>query len=194
MLCDLIHIQKISPPNIFTEMKEEEVRTFFQQGDALFERNWPYAWSLHQNDDSAVKGKVGLASVPHFAGNKSASTLGGWHIGISKFSDAKDLSWEFVKFTVSYETQKKLAMKLGWNPGRKDIYKDREIKQKFPHFSYLGNIFENLTPRPNLPYYTQISEIMQKHINSALSGKTNPETALKEAELEINNSIKRYLK
>jgi len=40
---DLIHKHKVSPPNTFTEMKEEEVRIFFQQGNALFERNCPYA-------------------------------------------------------------------------------------------------------------------------------------------------------
>lgn len=38
-MSDLIYKFKISPLNTFTEMKEEEVRIFFQQGNALFERN-----------------------------------------------------------------------------------------------------------------------------------------------------------
>ena len=52
---DLIWEYGISPPSTYTEMQEEEVRTFFQSGNAMYERNWPYAWTLHQSDDSPVK-------------------------------------------------------------------------------------------------------------------------------------------
>jgi len=189
---DLIHTYKISPPNTFTEMKEEEVRMSFQKGDALFERNWPYAWALHQSEDSYVKGKVDIAPLPHFPSGKSVSTLGGWHIGISKYSDAKSKAFKFLKFVVSYETQKKLALKLGWNPGRKDVYNDNEVLERLPHLAKLKNVFENALPRPNLPYYTQISEILQHYINAAIAGKLTPEVALSQAEKEAQNVIERY--
>lgn len=189
---DLIHTYKISPPNTFTEMKEEEVRISFQRGDALFERNWPYAWALHQSEDSYVKGKVDIAPLPHFASGKSVSTLGGWHIGISKYSDAKSKAFKFLKFVVSYTTQKKLALKLGWNPGRKDVYNDQEVLERLPHLAKLKSVFENALPRPNLPYYTQISQVLQHYINAALSGKLTPEVALSRAEKEAQNVIKRY--
>ena len=189
---DLIHKYKVSPPNTFTEMKEEEVRMFFEQGNALFERNWPYAWTLHQSEGSKVKDKIGIAPLPHFPGKKSISTLGGWHIGISKYSDKKHESFEFIKFVISYPIQKKLAIELGWNPGRKDLYEDKELLESLPHFLYLRQVFENAYPRPNLPYYTQISEILQKYINSAISGKMNVNTALKKAEKEVQKIIDRY--
>jgi len=189
---DLIHTYKISPPNTFTEMKEEEVRMFFQKGDALFERNWPYAWALHQSEDSYVKGKVDIAPLPHFPSGKSVSTLGGWHIGISKYSDAKSKAFKFLKFVVSYETQKKLALKLGWNPGRKDVYNDNEVLERLPHLAKLKTVFENALPRPNLPYYTQISEILQHYINAVIAGKLTPEVALSRAEKEAQNVIERY--
>ena len=189
---DLIHNYKISPPNTFTEMKEEEVRIFFQQGNALFERNWPYAWSLHQSKDSKVKDRFGVAPLPHFHSGKSASTLGGWHIGISKFSNVKSESFEFVKFVVSYRTQKKLALTLGWNPGRKDVYTDDEVLKKLPHFAHLRKVFENATPRPNLPYYTQISEVIQQYISGILTGKLTPEVAFLSAEREAQKVVERY--
>ena len=189
---DLIHRYRISPPNTFTEMKEEEVRIFFQQGNALFERNWPYAWALHQGDDSMVKGKVGIAALPHFAGGKSVSTLGGWHIGMSKYSDAKQESFEFIKFVVSYGTQKKLALKLGWNPARRDVYTDADVVKKMPHFVYLRDVFENLCPRPNLPYYTMISEVIQRYVSGVLSGKLTAGQALLEMESEVKKVIEKY--
>jgi multiple sugar transport system substrate-binding protein len=189
---DLIHTYKISPPNTFTEMREEEVRTFFQQGNALFERNWPYAWALHQGKDSAVKGKVAITALPHFDGGQSVSTLGGWHIGISKYSDAKQKSFQFIKFVLSYDTQKKLAINLGWNPGRKDVYTDADVVKKLPHFVSLRSVFENLRPRPNVPYYTLISEVLQRHISGVLSGKSNVTHALQEAEKETKKIIEKY--
>jgi multiple sugar transport system substrate-binding protein len=45
---DLMTTHAVSPPSTYTEMKEEEVRSFFEGGNAVFERNWPYAWGLHQ--------------------------------------------------------------------------------------------------------------------------------------------------
>lgn len=189
---ELIHKYKISPPNTFTEMKEEEVRMFFEQGNALFERNWPYAYALHQSEDSKIKDKVGISSLPHFKGRKSASTEGGWHIGISKYSDVKDLAWEFVKFIISYKIQKKLVLELGWNPGRKDLYQDKDVLAKFPHFIILRDVFKNLVTRPRLPYYTQVSEVIQKYVNSSIAGKIAPEKALKKLENEIKKIHKHY--
>jgi len=192
LMNELITKYKISPPSTFTEMKEEEVRAYFELGNALFERNWPYAWSLHQSQDSSVRGKVGIAKLPHFKSGKSVSTLGGWHIGISKYSDAKELSWEFVKFVTSYNTQKRLAMELGWNPGRVDIYGDREALRKLPHFASLRDVFVNAHPRPLLPYYTQISDVLQRYINAVLAGVLSPEAALLSAEKEAQKIVERY--
>ncbi|MBI4656588.1 MAG: ABC transporter substrate-binding protein [Elusimicrobia bacterium] len=191
-MTDLIHKTKISPPNTFTEMKEEEVRMFFQQGNALFERNWPYAWGLHSQEGSPVKGRVGIAPLPRFKKGKSVSTLGGWHIAISKYSDRKEDAWKFVKFIVSKETQKLLSMKLGWNPSRMDVYKDKNVLSVHPHFAELGKIFTNAMPRPNLPYYTQVSELMQKSINAVISGKKEPEEALAGLEKDIEKLSARY--
>lgn len=186
----LIHQEGISPPNTFTELKEEEVRLIFQHRNALFERNWPYAWILHQQ--SSLKGKVGITQLPHFEGGKTASTLGGWHIGISKFSDVKEMAWEFVKFVTSFEQQKKFVLELSWNPGRSDIYQDSEIREKMPHLIVLKNVFENAVTRPVSPYYSQISQVIQRHINAALALKETPNEALKKAQTEIDQLFAYY--
>ncbi len=191
---DLIHRYKISPPNTFTEMKEEEVRMFFQQGNALFERNWPYAWALHQSPNSQVKDKVAIAPLPHFSEGESVSTLGGWHIGISKYSDAKEESFKFLSFVTSYVNQKKLALQLGWNPARTDVYQDKELIEKMPHLASLREVFENAYARPPLPYYTLISEVVQRRVNSVLSGRISPSEALSRGQIEIQAIIDRYKK
>ncbi len=59
--------------------QEEESRAVFQNGDALFMRNWPYAYLLGQDDSSPIKGKFGIMPLPKGGeeGQHSA-TLGGW--------------------------------------------------------------------------------------------------------------------
>lgn len=189
---DLIHDHKISPKSTYTEMKEEEVRTYFQQGNALYERNWPYAWSLHQSEDSPVRDKVGIAPLPHFRGHESASTLGGWHVGLSKTSDSKPLARKFIAFITSFDVQKELALELGWNPGRKDVYQDEEVLAELPHFERLRSVFDHARPRPPLPYYTQLSQMLQRHLNAVLAGRREADEALRQAQTEAEAIVRQY--
>ena len=189
---DLIWKYRVSPPNTYTEMKEEEVRIAFQKGEALFERNWPYAWKLHQSEDSRVRGKTGVAPLPGPAPGESVSTLGGWHVGISRFSDAKESALKFVKYITSYEGQKKMVLRLGWNPGRRDLYEDKSVLEKMPFFKELGRIFLHARARPSVPYYTQVSDITQRWISAAVAGRIKPGDALQQAEKEIAALLARY--
>jgi len=189
---DLIWKYKISPPNTYTEMKEEQVRRWFQRGDALYERNWPYAYRLHEEEGSVVRDRTGIAPIPAPKGSTSVSTLGGWHIGVSRFSDAKREALEFVKYVTSYQGQKQMVLLLGWNPGRQDLYSDKEIVEKMPNFPKLKEIFRNARPRPMVPYYTQVSEIVQTKINGVLAGRFPADGALAEADEEIAALLRRY--
>ncbi|MBE0603862.1 MAG: ABC transporter substrate-binding protein [Deltaproteobacteria bacterium] len=189
---DLIGKYGISPPNTYTEMREEEVRSFFQEGYALFERNWPYAWPLHEGPGSPVRGKTGIAALPGWSPGEGAACLGGWHAGISRFSDAKPESVKFLCFLVSYETQRDLALHLGWNPGRRDVYADPELLAKNPHLKALRAVFENARARPLLPYYSRLSEILQRRLTAALAGTSTPEEALSAADQEMRAALSRY--
>ncbi len=186
----LIHEHEVSPKNTYTDMTEEEVRRAFHYGSALFERNWPYAWGSHTNDeDSVVKDKFGVAPLPKFEGNESASTLGGWHIGISEYSDQKKASVEFVKYFTSPDVQKFFAFNTGWNPSRVEVYKDEEVLERLPHFSQLKDVFQGAVPRPSVPYYAEMSDVMQKYFNEAISGSIEIDAALKSANEEVSQII-----
>lgn len=182
---NLIWKNNVSPRNTFTDMREEEVRRSFQSGSALFERNWTYAWKLHQGSDSPVAGKTGITTLPHFKNGKSVSTLGGWHIGLSRYSDSKNEAWKLVKYITSKEVQKQMIMTIGWNPSRKDVYDDAEVKNEIPHVEVLKEVLENSVPRPSLTYYPQFSEVVQRFVNNCLAGKMTPEEALNKIQMEV---------
>jgi multiple sugar transport system substrate-binding protein len=191
-MCAMIWDDRISPPSTFTEMREEQVRTWFQQGNALYERNWPYAWSLHQASDSPVRGAVGVTAVPALRADDRVSTLGGWHAAISVHSDRKADARRFIEFITSYELQKRMVTALGWNPGRRDLYNDPEVLASAPHFAELARVFQHARPRPVEPYYPQLSQILQRRLNAALAGSIAPVDALAEAQREIDALVERY--
>jgi trehalose/maltose transport system substrate-binding protein len=79
-------VGSISPTAVLN-YAEEESRGVFQAGNAVFMRNWPYAWALAQAEGSAIRGKVGVAVLPKAAGGGAACGDARWRIsgGIELF-------------------------------------------------------------------------------------------------------------
>src|SRR4029450_8907290 len=48
-------------------------------------------------------GRLAMPPLPGFAGHKGVATLGGWQLGVSRFSQKPDLAWQFVAFMTSAE-------------------------------------------------------------------------------------------
>ena len=168
--------------------EEPESLALFVQGKAVFHRNWPYAWEA-ANDParSRVAGKTGVAPLPAFPGGKSHAALGGWQLGISPYSENKDLAWDFVRFLTSDRIQKHLALKAGLAPTRKDLYDDREILAACPQFKEMKGVFVSAAPRPVSPLYPALSNIMQRYFSRAISGAgagIDQESRLASAEME----------
>jgi multiple sugar transport system substrate-binding protein len=182
LMRDCIWNLRISPPNTYTEMREEQTRSYFQDGHALYERNWSYAWALHQSQGSKVRGRVGVTSLPGPAPGESAATLGGYHVGVSAFSDVPANARRFALYITSREVQKILTLKLGWNPGRSDLYEDPEILRRAPHLARLKNVFRTARPRPPVPDYTILSEQIQAPLNAVLSRRQSAEEGLRAAQ------------
>jgi multiple sugar transport system substrate-binding protein len=94
-------IGKAAPVGVLTYQEPESLDLFIQ-GKAVFHRNWPYAWEVSNDPErSSVAGNVGITRLPHFKNHKSYATLGGWQIGISKYSKNREASWKFAQFYTS---------------------------------------------------------------------------------------------
>ena len=150
--------------------QEPESLALFTQGKALFHRNWPYAWEVANDPQrSKVAGRVGVMPLPSFPGHKSVATLGGWQLGISRFSRHPRLAWQFVDYMTSHEAQKQIALATGRGPARAALYRDAEVLAKHPHFSARYETFVLAEPRPRTPVYLPLSNIMQRYFSSAIA-------------------------
>lgn len=178
---DLIVRYRVTPPLVTTAI-EEPTRHIFGSGKALFMRNWPYAWNIFEREGSPVKGKVGVSTLPSFPGKDSASTLGGWQLGVNRYSKRPDEAEKLIKFLTSPEAQKTLALAVGYKPTRKSLYNDRDLIREQPFITGLYDVFMKAKPRPVSPYYMMMTQVMQPEFSAAISGIKTPEDALGSAQ------------
>ena len=183
-------IQRLATPAALTYQESESLAVFLQ-GNAVFHRNWPYAWGL-VNDPrhSKIAGKVGVTTLPRFHEGKSTSALGGWLYGISAYSQHPDEAWAFIEFMTSPELQKHFAIHASLAPSRLALYADPEILRANPQYRDLLPVFQTARPRPRTPVYPIVSHVLQRYFSRVLAF---PETNIIEEAQEADRKINRFL-
>jgi len=164
----------ISPDGVLA-YQEEEARGVWQTGNAVFMRNWPYAYGLGNGADSAVKDKFDVVPLPAGSaeGYKSAATLGGWNLAVSKYSKNQKEAIEMVKFLASKDMQKLQAMKASNLPTIIDLYDDADIAKTVPIIPRWKEVFLNAVPRPSAPTkvkYNEVSSNFWTAVHNTISG------------------------
>ena len=179
----------ISPTSI-TTFTEEPSRQAFQNGDAIFMRNWPYAYSLGNAAGSKVAGKFDIHAMPYGGSNTVGhSCVGGWNMAINAFSKNPDASWSFIKYMLGADAQKQLAIKGSFTPSLKSVYDDADVKSKQPLFTKLAPILQNSLPRPVSPVYPDLSNIIQTNVHQALTKTVPPATALSNLQSQLQTLV-----
>ena len=183
---DLFKKYGVTPPLVTTAI-EEPTRNLFGDGKALFLRNWPYAWNLFEKEGSSIRGKVGVAALPSFPGHRSASTLGGWQLGVNRYSRHPEAAEKLIRYLVSPAVQKAMALTIGYKPARKVLYKDPDLVREQPFVASLYRIFMTARPRPVTPYYPMITQVLQPEFSAAITGIKTPEAALASAPKQVEH-------
>ena len=179
---------KVSPPGV-TTYAEEETRLLFQNGKTAFLRNWPYVYSLAI--DSDIAGKYSIKPMVHAPGKSSGATLGGWGLGISTTTKNPDAAWEVLEFLSSEESQREFILETGFVPSRVALFNDSQIVAKYNYYPQLLDVVQSSALRPPISQYAQASDILQRYLSSAITGKMTPKVAMEKAAAETRNLLKR---
>ncbi|GED21150.1 ABC transporter substrate-binding protein [Halomonas halmophila] len=180
-------------PNGVLNYTEEQARGVFQSGNAVFMRNWPYAWSLAQSEESEVRNKVGVVALPHGEGNESAATLGGWNLAVSRYSENPELAVDLVKHLTSKQEQKRRAIEASYNPTIASLYQDEDVIDAVPFFKTLYPAFTNAVARPSASTgskYNRVSNNFFNAVHNVLSGNQSGAEAVSQLKNELSR-IKR---
>jgi trehalose/maltose transport system substrate-binding protein len=186
-------IGTISPPGVLN-YAEEDARGVFQSGQALFMRNWPYAWALAETGDSPVKGKVGVTALPAGPNGISSSALGGRNMGVSKFSKHQAEAIDLIRFLTSEKEQRRRAIAASYGPTLKSLYVDKAVLEANPIAAQVGQILEKyLVVRPSnetAPKYPQVSNAFWTATIDVLSKKQSAAGALQALDLNLQRILR----
>lgn len=160
----------------FNTAMEEEARNEFQQGNAVFMRNWPYAYELiTQDEDSPVVDTFDIAPLPTFTGEGTISALGGFNNGVSAFSNNKEAAREFVVWLATNEEVQRMLAEDSVPPTLEAVYDEQEDD---PVMALLGEVLPDARPRPPAPEWNEISSRMQRELFPAYNGEADTESAI----------------
>ena len=137
--------------------QEEQTRFAFQNGDAVFMRNWPYACPLLQDPaGQRVAGRFAVRAMPAGHGGAPTAALGGAALAINAFSDRKSRRMGAHSSTCSQPEQMiERARVPGEYPPRPALYDTRELADALPmpRADALA-IIKRAVARPGTPVYS----------------------------------------
>jgi trehalose/maltose transport system substrate-binding protein len=178
----------ISPPGVLS-YDEEASRGVWQLGNAVFMRNWPYAYANGNQADSPIKGKFDATTLPvGAAGDSPASTLGGWNLAVSKYSKNQDEAIKLVRYLSSPEVQKSRAVNLAALPTLTALYDDADIAKAQPIIPQWKAVFQNAVPRPSGPTKTKYNEVSNDFwsaVHDTLAGNGSAKDNLEALEAKL---------
>ncbi|SOC05951.1 ABC transporter substrate-binding protein [Pseudobutyrivibrio ruminis] len=180
----------VSPEGVLTH-KPADSRAIFEEGNALFMRNWTSAYALTQTEEgSQVVGKVGVAALPTGPnGSSSSGTLGGWAFAVNAYSEQTEAAKAFAEYMSSYEAQKISALKRGTFPVVADVYDDEEVLSEQPYIAAVKDAADAAEPRPQVRDYSTVSTLFAEYIHKALTGELSNEEALETLDTKLNEAL-----
>jgi ABC-type sugar transport system permease subunit len=170
---------------------EEEARFAFARGDAVFMRNWPYAYPLVQDPrESRVAGKVAVAPMPAGPGGASTAALGGAQLGINARSRHPDVAWALVEYLTASDQMIERARAAGLYPPRLALYRSGELDGVLPIAPADAlAVVERAVARPSTPMYAELSSVLQVQLHRALAGQIDVDTAIAAAAEDVSRVL-----
>ena len=174
-------------PRGVTSYQETETHEAFAAGNAAFMRNWPYAYSVSQA--GAVKGKFDVTVLPHTGSNASVGTVGGWQLGVSKYSKNIPAAIELVRYLTSPGVQKFNAIFSTNPPTIPSVAADPAVRKVNPWLKpEIANVARVTRPSQLGAKYQQGSQAIYQGVNQILNGQ-DAKNVLPRIEQQLNRLL-----
>lgn len=170
----------------FANEDENASMLLFQGDQGSFMVNWPFVWAATLagveagNLDSGLVDDIGWAMYPSVAeGEEARPPYGGINLGIGAFGDHVDEALDAAQCIVSVENQAFYMVTNGNPASNTEAYDDPEVQKAFPMADLIRESLEQAGPRPQTPYYNEVSTGLQNtwHPPSSVQPDSTPEAA-----------------
>ena len=160
--------------------------TLFQSDTGSFMVNWPFVWSAMQAAveagtlDQEVLDDIGWAVYPQIDKERpSAPPYGGINIGVGAFSEHVDLAYQAAECIVEPERQSEYFATNGNPPSNTEAYDNPDVQKAFPMAGIIRDSLKAAAPRPQTPYYNEVSLGLQEtwHPPASVNPDTTPQAA-----------------
>jgi multiple sugar transport system substrate-binding protein len=180
------------------ESTYEEVRNTFSQGATLFSLNWAYQLNLANDPkESKIAGHARVALMP---GEKlvSATINGGMGLAVTSDSKNPEAAWKYITYLSSQDVQLRYSanalpiwISLFDDPKLAELQLPMAREMNFielskQQYTYIGN-------RPLVPFYTEMSQIIMREVQTALTEAKTPQQALADAETAVKKVRDAYM-
>ncbi|WP_222195483.1 extracellular solute-binding protein [Modestobacter italicus] len=165
---------------------EDSTATAFESPEGGFNVNYPF---VYPRALAAVEAGTMEASVPEDYGwaiyprvdaeTEAAPPYGGINLGVGAFSQNVDLAYEATECITSTENQAYYFTTNGNPASDTAVYDDPEVLEQFPMAPTIRDSLELAAPRPQTPYYSEVSGGIQRvyHPPSSVDPQETPEAA-----------------
>jgi multiple sugar transport system substrate-binding protein len=141
----------------------------FRGDKGSFMVNWPFVWSATKAGvadgtfPQSLLDDFGWALYPRVdAAQDTAPPYGGINLGIGAFSKHVDLAYQAAECIVTPEHQAQYFATNGNPPSNTTSYDDPAVKEAFPMADVIRQSLELAVPRPQTPYYNEVSTGLQQ--------------------------------
>jgi len=167
------------------EFGSVEAGLAFAEGQAAMAINWfGFASMAEVIEESKVKGKIDITSLPSDPGHKTASLNVYWLYTIGSGSKHQKLSYDFLRFATTPESDKLLTTEGGIGC-RKSTWKDAEINTLIPFYHKLEMLHENALTLPQTPIWPKVAQLIDSAVLKAIETNISSEILLEETQKEI---------
>ncbi len=162
---------------------ENDSMTLFQGDRGSFMVNYPFVWPA---TNAAVKaGSInqevlddfGWTLYPRVDGDKdTAPPLGGINLGVGSHSQNKELAYKAIECITSPKNQATYFVTNGNPPSNSTAYDDPRVAKQFPMAPTIRESLKLAAPRPQTPFYNEISTGLQQQWTppASVDPKTTP--------------------
>ncbi|MEQ4299821.1 ABC transporter substrate-binding protein [Plantactinospora sp. B6F1] len=145
----------------FSNTIEDQARLDFQSGAGAFQLNWPFVYPAMQEADPELAKKVKWARYPGVdPQTPSKVTIGGFNLGVSRYTRHPDESFDAASCLRNAEHQKFSAINDGVPPTIESVYAEPEMAEAYPMRDTILEELKDPATRPRSPAYQNISTVL----------------------------------